>query len=189
MITNIECIRNVRPVAQNIDGINRLEPYLREAELLNIMPQIGADIYRWLDETDFESSSGPWIYIPFEGAPVEVSKEMHDELLFGGYYSAGCNSGYSMGLVAAVSYYAYSRAVMENQVNVTSFGVVRKRSEFSDPVDASTLIQVSREAKKLGDEATRQVVEHFKATGLIPCCHRAKRVLRFMAIDKTEKEV
>lgn len=180
MITTVDYIRRVRPIAQNIDGINRIDPYIREAEVLNILPQIGAHIYRWLDETDF-SGAGPWVFED-AGRSVTVTKEQYDALLFGGYYDSPCNSGHSMGLVAAASYYAYSRAVLDNQVNVTSFGVVKKRTEFSDPVDSSTLIQVSREAKKLGDEVTREVIEHLRALGLINCCEKPKRVPHFMAV-------
>lgn len=181
MITSIECIRRVRPVAQNIDGINRLEPYLREAEKLNVLPQIGAAVYRWLDETDF-SGDGPWTFAAGDNRSATITREQHEELLFGGYYDNGCEKGYSMGLATAVAYYAYSRAVLDNQVNVTSFGVVQKRSEFSTPIDAGTLRAVSAEARKLGDEVTREVLAHLRALGLVTCCHRPKRVMRYMSV-------
>lgn len=181
MITTVDYIRRVRPIAQNIDGLNRIEPYINEAESLNILPQIGAAVYRWLDETDF-TGPGPWVFSVPDGRAVTITKEQHNALLFGGYYDGPCQSGHSMGLVAAASYYAYSRAVLDNQVNVTSFGVVKKRTEFSDPVDSSTLVQVSREAKKLGDEVTREVIEHLRALGLIDCGHKPQRVSHFMAV-------
>lgn len=181
MITTVEYIRLVRPIAQNIDGLNRIEPYIREAEALNILPQIGAAVYRWLDETDF-NGAGPWVFSAPDGRAVTITKEQHDAILFGGYYNGPCQSGHSMGLVAASSYYAYSRAVLDNQVNVTSFGVVKKRSEYSDPVDSSTLVQVSREAKKLGDEVTREVIEHLRSLGLVECDHKPQRVPHFMAV-------
>ncbi len=181
MITTVDYIRRVRPIAQNIDGLNRIEPYINEAESLNILPQIGAAVYRWLDETDF-TGPGPWVFSVPDGRAVTITKEQHNALLFGGYYDGPCQSGHSMGLVAAASYYAYSRAVLDNQVNVTSFGVVKKRTEFSDPVDSSTLVQVSREAKKLGDEVTREVIEHLRALGLIDCSHKPQRVPHFMAV-------
>lgn len=181
MITSVDCMRRVRPIAQNIDGLNRIEPYIQEAEKLNILPQIGVSVYRWLDETDF-SGNGPWTFVTTSGRQVIVTKNQYEAILFGGYYESDCESGHSMGLVAAASYYAYSRAVLDNQVNVTSFGVVRKRSEFSDPVDATTLIQVSREAKKLGDEVTREVVAMLKAMGIVECDAKPKRVMRYMAV-------
>lgn len=181
MIAKIDCIRRVRPIAQNIDGISRIEPYIREAEQLNILPQIGADVYRWFDETDFEAA-GPWVYTTPAGRQVHVTKQLAEELLYGGYYAGACGSEHSMGLVAAAAYYAYARAVLDHQVNVTSFGVVKKRSEFSDPVDATTLIQVSREAKKLGDEVTREVIGHLKAVGIIASCAKPKRLTKFRVI-------
>lgn len=181
MITTVDCIRRVRPIAQNIDGINRLEPYIQEAEKLNILPQVGAHVYRWLDETDF-SGDGPWTFTTASGRRVDLSREQYEAILFGGYYQTDCEGGHSMGLVAAASYYAYSRAVLDNQVSVTSFGVVKKRSEYSEPVDSATLIQVSREAKKLGDEVAREVVAHLRSVGMIECDAQPKRVVRYMAI-------
>lgn len=61
MILNSNDIRNVRPIAENINDPARLEPYIREAETLRLMDAIGANLYRWLDETDF-SGPGPFQY-------------------------------------------------------------------------------------------------------------------------------
>lgn len=61
MILNSNDIRNVRPIAENINDPARLEPYIREAETLRLVDAIGANLYRWLDETDF-SGPGPFQY-------------------------------------------------------------------------------------------------------------------------------
>lgn len=61
MILNSNDIRNVRPIAENINDPARLEPYIREAETLRLVDAIGAKLYRWLDETDF-SGPGPFQY-------------------------------------------------------------------------------------------------------------------------------
>ena len=61
MILNSNDIRNVRPIAENINDPARLEPYIREAETLRLVDAIGAKLYRWLDETDF-SGPGPFHY-------------------------------------------------------------------------------------------------------------------------------
>lgn len=61
MILSSNDIRNVRPIAENINDPARLEPYIREAETLRLMDAIGANLYRWLDETDF-SGPGPFQY-------------------------------------------------------------------------------------------------------------------------------
>ena len=68
MILNSNDIRNVRPIAENINDPARLEPYIREAETLRLMDAIGAKLYRWLDETDF---SGPG---PFQYGDVIITK-------------------------------------------------------------------------------------------------------------------
>ena len=56
MILNSNDLRNVRPIAENINDPARLEPYIREAETLRLVDAIGANLYRWLDETDFSRS-------------------------------------------------------------------------------------------------------------------------------------
>lgn len=61
MILNFNDLRNVRPIAENINDPARLEPYIREAETLRLVDAIGANLYRWLDETDF-SGPGPFQY-------------------------------------------------------------------------------------------------------------------------------
>lgn len=172
MIITTDNIREFRPIAQNIDDVARIEPYIREAELLNVLPVIGSAVYRFFDETDFTDGDS-WIFATTDGKNIEVTREMYEAVINGGYYSGGCNSGHSMGLAAAISYYAYSRAIMNNQVNVTSFGVVRKRGEYSEPVDSAVLVQVSREAKKMGDEILREVVEQLSAYGLVCGCRTA----------------
>lgn len=177
MIITTDNIRQVRPIAENIDDVARIEPYIREAELLNVLPVIGAEVYQFLDETDFTTGDS-WTFTKGDGIAVEVTRQQHDALIHGGYYTGSCASGHSMGLAAACSYYAYARAVMNNQVNVTSFGVVRKRGDFSEPVDAPTLVQVSREAKKIGDEILREVVEQLKAYGLACSCQAKEKVMR-----------
>lgn len=68
MILNFNDLRNVRPIAENINDPARLEPYIREAETLRLVDAIGANLYRWLDETDF---SGPG---PFQYGGVTITK-------------------------------------------------------------------------------------------------------------------
>ena len=75
MILNSNDIRNVRPIAENINDPARLEPYIREAETLRLVDAIGAKLYRWLDETDF-SGPGPFHYgdVTITEGPVPITK-------------------------------------------------------------------------------------------------------------------
>lgn len=183
MIITTDNIRQVRPIAQNIDDVARIEPYIREAEALNVMPVIGADVYRFLDTTDF-SVGESWTFVNKRGESIAIDRAQYEALIYGGYYESDCGGGHSLGLAAACAYYAYGRAVMNNQVNVTSFGVVRKRSDFSEPVDSGILIQVSREAQKLGDEVLRQVVEQLRTYGMLCDCGVEKIRRKWVSIGK-----
>ncbi len=175
MILTPEAVRKVRPIAENINDLARIETYLREAETLQLIDAIGASLYRWLDETDF-SGAGPFIYSRPDGKEVLVTKEQYIIALEGGYYTS-CNcEGYkrSAGLVPAIAYIAYSRFIMNNPVNATAFGVVHKLGEFSAQVNDNILVRTANEARKIGKAYLTNVIEYLNIIGLLgrSCCSK-----------------
>lgn len=165
MILTPADVRTVRPIAENIPDVLRLETYLRESERLRLVDVLGAKLYRWLDETDF-TGDGPFEY-PVNG--TILTKEQYTELMHGGYFDTKCASGKSEGIVTAIAYIAYSRFVVNNPINVTAFGVVQKNGEFSTAINDTILIRTSNEARKVGEAYLKEVVEHCKALGLLAC--------------------
>ena len=101
MILNSNDIRNVRPIAENINDPARLEPYIREAETLRLVDAIGANLYRWLDETDF-SGPGPFQYggvtiteglVPITKSRVATTRDRYTAAMEDGHYDETDFSG------------------------------------------------------------------------------------------------
>lgn len=164
MILNYNDIRNVRPIAENINDPARLEPYIREAETLRLVDAIGANLYRWLDETDFSGLG------PFQYGGVTVTKDQYTAAMEGGYY----DGGRSEGLKIAIAYIAYSRFIVNNPINPTAFGVRYKDGEFSTRVEDSIIIRSSNEARNIGEAYLEKAINHLKALRLLTPCTEYK---------------
>lgn len=164
MILNYNDIRNVRPIAENINDPARLEPYIREAETLRLVDAIGAGLYRWLDETDFSGLG------PFQYGGVTVTKDQYTAAMEGGYY----DGGRSEGLKIAIAYIAYSRFIVNNPINPTAFGVRYKDGEFSTRVEDNIIIRSSNEARNIGEAYLEKAINHLKALRLLTPCTEYK---------------
>lgn len=146
MIITADEIRKVRPVAQNISDTIRIEPYIQEVAEMFVIPQLGAKIYKAIEE-----GTAPWI----------------EELKQGGYYDD--DTAYFAGLTSAVAYLAYSRMIRNQSVNVTAFGVVRKNGELSEQLDEATIARMSNEALDIGVRNLQGCVEFLKYKCIIAC--------------------
>lgn len=166
-IISFEDIEKVRPIAQNIQDLNRVQPYILEAERLDVLPVLGASLYRQLVEADYTDVD----VITING--VEVSKEDYEEILNGGYYTDCCSKEeqYQSGLISAISYLTYARGIMQNNINFTAFGVVTKKVETSEPASDLVIIRASKQAQTTGLETLRQCVEFLKCKKLIAGCN------------------
>lgn len=160
-------IRGFRPLAHNIQDAERIQPYIAEAERIDLIHAIGAKAYEQLLSTIEQGN---------------LSEEI-ELLLNGGFFSDCGRRKYQSGLIATISYLTYSRCVMQNGVNVTAFGVVVKKTETSEPVDERALVRAANNARNIGLEYMVQVVDYMKSIGLIECKNR-KRVTKFKAIGK-----
>lgn len=127
-LTTIESIKtgDSRFVSTEIND-NRIIPMIIESEQLDIKNQIGNDLY--VDLLQYVNSS------------EEDKKNFPDysTLLDGGFYDYVSDCGengsrYLKGLTNTVNYFVWARLVKYNQFNVTRFGVVRKKDEYSENV-------------------------------------------------------
>lgn len=177
MILNSNDLRNVRPIAENINDPARLEPYIREAETLRLVDAIGANLYRWLDETDFSGRG------PFQYGDVTITKDQYTAAMEGGYY----DGGRSEGLKIAIAYIAYSRFIVNNPINPTAFGVRYKDGEFSTRVEDNIIVRSSNEARNIGEAYLEKAINHLKALRLLtPCTEYKKSPSRKMIIGRNK---
>lgn len=187
MILTPENIRKVRPIAENLNDPARLMTYIREAETLRLVGAIGADLYDWLDTADF-SGDGPYVYSRPDGDVISITKEEHDIMMAGGYFSDGCGGrGRTEGLLTAIAYIAYARFIMNNPINATAHGVVFKAGEFSTRVDDTVLVRNSNEARKIGEAYLEGVVKCLAAYRLLGCRRKYSEVPRRIVRIKREK--
>jgi hypothetical protein len=181
-------IRNVRPVAENVTDIKRIQPYIREAEILDVMPSVGATLYRQVTHESFAETlktNGSIQITTNSGNTVTLDSEQWDKFLNGAFYT--CNTDgekYSEGLISAIAHLSYARMLPNQPLNVTAFGVVNKTTALSEPVDEKILFRAANEARKIGLEYLRQSVEHLRCGGLIDDCikNNVRRFRRFKAI-------
>lgn len=187
MITKPSDIRNVRPIAENINDPARLEPYIKEAETLRLVDLLGASLYKWLDETDF-SGVGPFTFIRDDGKEIAITKEQLTIIMDGGYYTDTCGKGQmTEGLKVGVAYLVYSRFVMNNPINPTAFGVRYKNGEFSTEVEDQVLARASSEARKIGEAYLYKAVAYLKTLNLLPCCATTSKNPSYSIVIKHNK--
>lgn len=191
MIIKADDIRKIRPVADNIDDIKRIEPYIKDAEILDVLPVIGASLYKQLDELDLGLLDNSGVSITNnQGEQINVDNKLYTDLLNGCYYECSdcaCNEDklrHSEGLISTIAYLAYSRLLPNHPINVTAFSVVYKHGEFSDKVDETALIRATNQAKNIGKEYLRQCIDYMKCMNLICEKKQIKRRSKFKAIGR-----
>lgn len=158
MIITIEDIRKIRQIAGNIKE-DRVDIYIREAELLDIVPVIGAELYErvrcigtiTLDDagTQLLDETGDNAIITADENELPLNEY---KLLNGGYYEDchGVKCRFE-GVKAAEAYFAYARFVRNHPVAVTPFGVVNKLGDESSQADSRTVAAVSADARRIGE--------------------------------------
>lgn len=173
MIITVEDIRKVRDIARNIDK-ERVNVFIREAEVLDIIPEIGAELYEHYNQ------------LGTEGANSNLTPE-EQTFLLGGYYVDDCGKErYISGIKEALCYFAYARLVRNAQINVTRYGVVTKLGEESEPTSQARIAATAADALNIGKAMLADALRYWRKHGAGVCCkggtQRSKR--KFVAIGK-----
>lgn len=190
MIANTKDISLVRPFSENIDDEHRLLPYLKEVEINNVLKFIGAGIYRQLDfVANTDTSTVETIeYINTEGKKVTITKAQNDIIFDGGYFTkCGCDcdlTEHTRGLKAAIVFLAYSKCLINANVNLTAFGAREQKLTFSQPLDETTLMRAHNEASKTGYSILQEVKKYLISLDIISCCKKDDYVpgIKFLSI-------
>ncbi len=167
MIITIDTIQKYRPMAANIKP-EAINVYIRESEQLDILPAIGAELYRRYSQlgeidagtdTQLQDENGNRIYILDEGElPTEEYK-----LLNGGFYTDQTGQIRRFeGLKAAHAYLAYARFVRNHSTQVTPFGVVQKMGDNSNTASDRNIAAVSKDAERIGEAHLQDAIAYWK---------------------------
>lgn len=179
MIINSDHIRVARSIAANIDD-KRIDTYIREVEMLWVIPAFTPAVYKKIEASVLMDNQSHPITDNDNNLLTFTHLGDYDTLLIGGYYDE--DRSYLAGLIQAVSYLAYSRFIKNQQLNVTAFGVVLKKSEFSEPANDVMILKASKDAEKNGLEYLNQCAAYLKYIGEIGV-KKANRI-KFKAIGK-----
>lgn len=125
LITPMEVALLARPIYTDEPKTVR---YIIEAELNNVKPALGDDLY------------------------LKVKEDRSDVVLHeGGVYERGGKRYHIAGLKRALAYYVTARLMESSSIEMTRQGVVVRRSEYSDEADRRAVIDASRELYAIAD--------------------------------------
>lgn len=170
MIVRPEHIRKVRPIAENVNDVKRLEPYIEECEKLYLIPAIGAERYKKLVDM-FLRRNDDRVITDNANEPILVDDD-YKKLLDGGFYDN--DTKYFAGLYEALGYLVYSRFVRNQQVNATAFGMVMKQGQFSEPLDEKAIIRIANDAEKIGNKYLEDCIDFLNYSEKPTGCERPK---------------
>lgn len=165
-----DTIRMYRQVAKNITP-ERIDTAIHEAQELDIMPKIGADLYGIYEALGADNIE---LMPPMEGEQASFDCELTPEqykMLNGGYYD-DCNGRKHkiQGIKVALAYYAYARFIKANSAQVTPFGVVVKEGDDSRSASAETIAELASDARRIADQYMTENCEYWKSVS--ECCSR-----------------
>jgi hypothetical protein len=134
-VITLEDLREIRPLSEQITT-QRVNPYIYEAQLLDVSPVLG-ELFFFDFVTNFD-------------VPAAGSYAVYQELLNGKQYAYSGQQYYYPGLRYAFSYFALARLYSSHAISVDRFGITRKKSDESEPVDPKVLAAEIAELKSLG---------------------------------------
>lgn len=141
LLITLDDIKAIKQISQNINAVERLQPYIQEAQMFDVREKLGSLFYHDMIKN--------------------ITDAKYIALLDGGTYTDNAsptNEYHFAGLKPAIAYFAYSRYILNGQVTATGFGVVRKTNEFSESVEEKTLVRLSTQARMAGDALMGDVI-------------------------------
>lgn len=200
MLIGVKDIQDIRSVANNIDP-KKVEIYIAEAEMLDLIPIIGMELYNRLESGEgvivvgIDEFGVPQLLADEEGNPIvemENRTTAEELMLNGGKFFGRCCGKLQRidGLKKALAYFAYARLVRNHQVAVTPFGVVSKMGDDSSPTDARTVAATANDARNIGLAIVERCMRYWAMVEKIYCFSVARNPFksngkrRFIAIGE-----
>lgn len=126
----------------NINDVKKLNPYILQAQFIDIKKFLGVDLYNDL-------------LLDFDSIP---SLSKYSNLLNGSTYTINSKSYTHEGLKPVLVYYAYSRYIINKNDNDTAYGLVQKKNEFSEPSNDKALTRKSDYANSIANAYLDSVI-------------------------------
>jgi hypothetical protein len=136
-LITIEDIKEIRPMAQ-LD-VKRVDPYITEAQENDLRPILGDALFY-----DFVTN-------------YTVAK--YRELLNGKTYTQNGYSIFFPGLKPMLCYFALARITQNNAINLTSYGIVQKEMNGSQPVDQRLIGALVTELRDVANSYQTRLID------------------------------
>ncbi|WP_129714670.1 DUF6712 family protein [Pedobacter sp. SYP-B3415] len=121
-------IREIRPIAQAIDDINKVEPFIAEAQQVELKDLLGVEFFY----------------------AVLASPDSYQTLLSGGTYNTSQGHAIAFnGLKTVLAYFSYARFLMNDNMKHTNAGFVNKVNQFSQPASQSQITAKYQDARSM----------------------------------------
>lgn len=130
-------------INSNIVASKKLDPYILQAQLMDLRPILGEEMY-WDFMADFEASPKLAKYNAIYEGSV--------------YQDRRGNNIKQEGLIPVMCYFAYSRYVLNKQANDTAYAIVNKTNDYSTPVEYKVIQGMSNNARTLANDYMRGVI-------------------------------
>jgi hypothetical protein len=120
-----------RDISSNIDSAKRIDPYIVEAQELDLRKFLGDIFYQEVI------------------ADLTASPQQYSVLLSGGTYSYGGYTYTFKGLKAALVFWTYARFLSNDDIKITPSGAKRKITNESEFVSEAALSRVVSNAREI----------------------------------------
>jgi hypothetical protein len=137
-----EDFKSIRKISTNVD-LSKLNPYILEAQELDLKPILGQELYYDLIEDFNESPSLVKYY----------------DLFHGSSYTCGSSKRTHNGLIPVLCYFAYSRYALDAGITNTASGFKQKNSDYSENISEKSISRISDQARSAGAAYMNEVIE------------------------------
>jgi hypothetical protein len=148
-LITIDDIRDVRQVTTNIDDATSFDPYIIEAQKIDLQRLVGIKFFN--------------IFMR-EIAITPTPPARATAILAGTEYELDEVPIAFEGIKPLLAYYAYARALPKLGNRVARFGVVKKVTTYSEPVEATEIADMVNDAKTNAKHHEEQLITYLKAS-------------------------
>ena len=141
LVITVADFAGIRQINQNQQQAKKLDPFIREAQELDLKPLMGASFYQ-----DFVDNF--------------TTEQKYIDLLAGVKYENTLNETVSFsGLTAALVYWTYGRYSINKPITDTPFGQVNKTNQWSKQIDKDDRRSIVSQTKSAGNNYWIEVTE------------------------------
>lgn len=128
LLLTVNDIKAIRPIAKAVDDIARIEPYIEEAQQVELKKLLGNDFFF---------------------AIVEDPANYTDILDGKSYENSRGNTVSFKGIKTVLAYFSYARFLMNDQMKHTASGFVVKQNQFSEPASLAERTSKHQDCRSL----------------------------------------